>query len=84
MFATFNLAAFETAHQDARHDLAQQLDQICCDTGFLVLEGHGVDPAVVSGIWDAAQDFFAQSADHKQSVAPPYQGYPYGYLGPDA
>lgn len=83
-FATFDLAAFEAAHQDARHETAAQLDQICRDTGFLVLEGHGVDPSVISGIWQAAQAFFAQDAEAKQTVAPPFQGYPYGYLGPDA
>lgn len=84
MFARFDLAQFETAHQDARHDLAQELDQICRDTGFLVLEGHGVDPDVIANVWTAAQGFFAQEALVKQQVAPPYQGYPYGYLGPDA
>ncbi|MDP5085749.1 MAG: isopenicillin N synthase family oxygenase [Yoonia sp.] len=84
MFARFDLAAFEGAHQDARHALARDLDLICRDTGFLVLEGHGVDPLVISGVWKAAQAFFAQDAAAKQAVAPPYQGYPYGYLGPDA
>jgi isopenicillin N synthase-like dioxygenase len=44
MFPRFDLAAFEGAHQDARHALARDLDLICRDTGFLVLEGHGVDP----------------------------------------
>lgn len=84
MFPRFDLAAFESAHQDERHDLARDLDLICRDTGFLVLEGHGVDPAVISGVWEAAQAFFALDATAKQAVSPPYQGYPYGYLGPDA
>lgn len=83
-FPRFDLAAFEAAHQDARQDLAAQLDRICRDTGFLVLEGHGVDPALISNVWAASQHFFAQDLDQKQGVAPPYQGYPYGYLGPDA
>ena len=83
-FPRFDLAAFETANQEARIGLARQLDHICRDTGFLVLEGHGVAPDVIANVWDAAQAFFAQMPDAKQSVAPPYQGYPYGYLGPDA
>lgn len=84
MFARFDLSAFEAAHHDARHDLARELDDICRRTGFLVLEGHGVDRSVIANIWSAAARFFAQDAARKQAVAPPYQGYPYGYLGPDA
>ena len=83
-FPRFDLAAFESAHQDARHDLARALDHICRDTGFLVLEGHGVPTAVTDAVWQAAQAFFAQGPNAKQSLTPPYQGYPYGYLGPDA
>lgn len=83
-FPTFDLAAFEGANQDTRHDMATRLDQICRETGFLVLERHGVDPDVIDNVWQAAAAFFAQDAHVKQAVAPPYQGYPYGYLGPDA
>ena len=84
MFPRFDLAAFETADQQTRNALARDLDRICRETGFLVLEGHGVAPDVIADVWQAAQTFFAQDAAAKQSVAPPYQGYPYGYLGPDA
>ncbi|MEO0904505.1 MAG: 2OG-Fe(II) oxygenase family protein [Pseudomonadota bacterium] len=83
-FPRFDLAAFERAHQDARRDMARGLDHICRDTGFLVLEGHGVSPDVIADVWQAAEAFFAQPVVAKQAVAPPYQGYPYGYLGPDA
>lgn len=83
-FPRFDLAAFEGAHQGARHDLARKLDHICRDTGFLVLEGHGVEQGVIDDVWSAAAAFFAQEPAQKQAVAPPYQGYPYGYLGPDA
>ena len=83
-FPTFDLAAFEAATGDSRAELAADLDRICRETGFLMLEGHGVDSVVIGGVWDAAWAFFAQPSDAKQDVAPPYQGYPYGYLGPDA
>ncbi len=82
-FARFDLAAFEAATADDRAARAADLDRICRDTGFLVLDGHGVDPAVIAAVWTAAQAFFAQDAAAKQAVSPPYQGYPYGYLGPD-
>lgn len=82
-FRSFDLAAFETATGASRRDLASQLDDICRDTGFLVLTGHGVAPDVIANVWSAAAAFFAQDADTKQQVAAPYAGYPYGYLGPD-
>lgn len=84
MFPRFDLAAFEGADPTERQDIARELDRICRDTGFLVLEGHGVAPGVIADVWEAARAFFAQDAAAKHSVAPPYQGYPYGYLGPDA
>ena len=83
-FPVFDLAAFEGAHQDARHAEAAKLDKICRETGFLVLTGHGVQDDTIQNAWRAAATFFAQSAPAIQAVAPPYQGYPYGYLGPDA
>ncbi len=83
-FPVFDLAVFEAARQDARHDMASDLDRICRDTGFLVLRGHGVDQSVIDAVWTAADAFFQQDLAQKRAVAPPYQGYPYGYLGPDA
>ncbi len=59
------------------------VDRICRETGFLVLEGHGVPDTVIRDIWAAADAFFGQSPDAKQAVKAPYPGYPYGYLGPD-
>ncbi|WP_373636708.1 isopenicillin N synthase family dioxygenase [Yoonia sp. BS5-3] len=83
-FPSFDLTAFETATGEARAGLALRLDEICRSIGFLVLRGHGVDPQVIDDVWQAVGEFFAQDPDAKGQVAPPYQGYPYGYLGPNA
>lgn len=80
----FDLHQFETARPDDRTHLAGKLDAICKDTGFLVLTGHGISSEVINAIWGATQTFFDQSAEQKQTLAPPFQGYPYGYLGPDS
>lgn len=79
MFERFNLAAFETDPS-----IASDVDRICRETGFLILEGHGVSQDVIDGVWAAAQGFFAQDAKAKAVVRAPYAGYPYGYLGPDS
>jgi isopenicillin N synthase-like dioxygenase len=83
-FASFDLAAFEAAKDKERRVRAREIDEICCTTGFLVLQNHGIPDAVIQGIWTAAQAFFAQSPAQKHRVAAPYAGYPYGYLGPNA
>lgn len=80
--ATFDLAAFEAATGKARAVAAARLDGICRDTGFLILTGHGVPDATVAGIWDAVNGFFAQSSEQKAKVAPPFDGAPYGWIGP--
>ena len=78
-FQHINLA---TAENDPA--LAKLVDGICRETGFLVLEGHGVKADVIENLWAAANQFFAQSSEVKQRVKAPYAGYPYGYLGSNA
>ena len=78
-FPRFDLSAFEAGQADA-----SEVDKICRDLGFLVLEGHGVPDQVIADVWAAARAFFAQDAADKQAVKAPYAGYPYGYLGPES
>jgi isopenicillin N synthase-like dioxygenase len=56
---------------------------MCRTTGFLVVSGHGIAPDVITGMWTAANAFFAQDTEAKQAVRPPLDGGPYGYLGPN-
>ncbi|WP_375281370.1 isopenicillin N synthase family dioxygenase [Pseudooctadecabacter sp.] len=80
--ATFDLAAFEASEGAERQRIAAELDQMCRETGFLVLTGHGVPAQVVSGMWAAVHDFFTLDAADKAKVAPPEPGAPYGWIGP--
>ena len=63
--------------------MAQDLDLICQDTGFLLLEDHGVAEHIIAAQWEVVTEFFASSASEKQKVAAPYASYPYGWLGAD-
>ncbi len=83
-FPTFDLAGFEAAGGPERAGRAAELDRICKDTGFLLLQGHGVPADVVGGIWDAVAGFFALPQADKARVAAPYPGYPYGWLAPQS
>lgn len=80
---SFDLATFEAATGADRRALAGALDQMCRTTGFVVLSGHGVAPAIIDDMWDATAAFFAQTPEAKHAVRPPVTGGPYGYLGPN-
>ncbi|MCO6186699.1 isopenicillin N synthase family oxygenase [Rhizobium sp. L1K21] len=81
-FPVFDLGAFESADPAERAKHAAELDRICRETGFLAIANHGVDPQTISNLTSAARAFFDRSPEEKHKVAPPYPGYPYGYLGP--
>ena len=82
-FPAFDLGAFEQLEGEARAARAAELDLICREIGFLVLEGYGIDPDVIAAQWAAVGAFFALGPEEKAQVAAPAPGYPYGWLGPD-
>ena len=57
-FPKFNLQEFEKSEGAQRQKLSAQLDNICRDTGFLVLEGHGVPNQIIAAQWKVVSDFF--------------------------
>jgi isopenicillin N synthase-like dioxygenase len=81
-FPIFDLCAFEAAGDQEKKRLGTEVDGICRSTGFLAIANHGVDDAVIEGVWAKTHAFFDRPADVKQRVRAPYAGYPYGYLGP--
>lgn len=80
-FPIFDLGAFEVAGDQEKKRLGAVVDEICRTTGFLAIANHGVDDAVIEGVWAKTHAFFDRPADVKQRVKAPYPGYPYGYLG---
>ena len=82
-FPKFNLQDFEKSKGTQRQKLSIRLDNICRDTGFLVLEGHGISRGTIAAQWKIVSDFFALPNIKKQAVAVPYAGYPYGWIGPN-
>ena len=64
-----------------RFGLRSKLDHILKTSGFLLLTGHNVPEKIISDQWSAVSKFFQQSDENKRSVATPYPGYPYGWIG---
>ncbi len=56
-FAHLDLGGFLQASGEDRAAKARQIDEICRDTGFLVLRNHGVPEAVIANVWAAAAMF---------------------------
>ena len=52
----------------AAEALAERVARTCEDTGFLVLSGHGIDPALPAGCFEAAARFFALPEEVKLSL----------------
>ena len=82
-FPRFNLAHFENSSGVERKKQSEALDKICIETGFLIIEGHGVPKKVINEQWDIVSKFFSSPLDIKREVRVPYSGYPYGWIGPD-
>ena len=82
-FPRFNLEHFENSLGAERKKLSTALDKMCSETGFLVIEGHGVPQKVIDDQWAIVSEFFSSSLEIKKEVKVPYKGYPYGWIGPD-
>lgn len=56
---------------DVERATAQRLDAACRDRGFFLIEGHGVDPARLEALDQAARRFFALPEGAKAEIAMP-------------
>lgn len=82
-FPVFDLGVFEQSDEAGKRRLGRDVDDICRTSGFLAIGNHGVPDATIANAWQRASDFFSQPMDLKQQAKAPYEGYPYGYLGPE-
>ena len=82
-FPIFDLGAFEQADTSAKRVKGREVDHICRSTGFLAISNHGVEKPIIDRAWAAAHAFFSLPVKAKRKAAAPYEGYPYGYLGPE-
>lgn len=75
---TLDIAPFLTGTAEDRSRVAEALDRICVEIGFLVVTGHGVDAALVERVFAANRAFFDLPLAEKSRYAPTngfYRGY---------
>ena len=82
-FPRFNLECFEKSEGLDRRKRSKELDKMCSETGFLLLEGHGVSQKIILDQWTIVSAFFSSPLKIKREVQVPFIGYPYGWIGPD-
>jgi isopenicillin N synthase-like dioxygenase len=66
--------------------VAAAIDNALHRVGFMAVTGHGVDPALVAAMFDAADEFFSLPTSEKMLAAPTDPASPrgYSYLGSTA
>ena len=62
--------------------VAAEVDASLQQAGFILVTGHGVDPALAAAVRTASRDFFAQPLEVKQRYSVPVGGH--GWIGPGA
>ncbi|MEU9882915.1 isopenicillin N synthase family dioxygenase [Streptomyces phaeochromogenes] len=79
---TVDLRPWVSGDPAAREEIARTVDAALQTAGFLLVTGHGVDPALRADIREAARAFFRLPAEVKQPYAVKVGGR--GWLGPGA
>ncbi|WP_392840818.1 isopenicillin N synthase family dioxygenase [Streptomyces sp. LN500] len=79
---TIDLRPWLSGDAGARRETAATVDAALRAAGFLLVTGHGVDPALRTAIRDAARGFFRLPATAKKPYAVKVGGR--GWLGPGA
>lgn len=81
-FPIFDVEKYFKANEIERKKTSKEVDLICKNSGFLAIKNHGVKKSIVDDIWNATETFFSLSSGLKNESKAPFDGYPYGYLGP--
>jgi len=76
-----DIAPFREGDAAARQAVAEAVGRACRDIGFLVIAGHGVDPALVERTRAVSRAFFALPLAEKRRVARPAPHITRGYIG---
>ncbi len=70
---------------EGKEAVAQQVDQICQETGFMVITGHGVSEQLILDMHEMARSFFQLPMEQKLAVqAPAGRGLGYEPVGAGA
>ncbi|MCU1374856.1 MAG: 2OG-Fe(II) oxygenase [Actinomycetia bacterium] len=75
---TVDISPYLAGTDEGKRAVAEAVDAACRSVGFLIITGHGVDPALVQEMRDVSFEFFRLPEDEKLRVKMPsdrYRGY---------
>ncbi len=78
-----DIAPFRNGSAADKAAVALAVDRACRDIGFLVIDGHGVDPALMARTRSVSRAFFDLPLDEKRRVARPAPHVTRGYIALD-
>ena len=79
-----DVAPFQAGPATVKNAIAAKVGQAINDIGFLVITGHGVDPALIAQVQTASNQFFDLPIQEKQRVARPAPDVTRGYIALEA
>ena len=80
MIPAIDLGAFSSGTPAQRKPIAELVDATCRETGFLLIENHGVANAVSDAAWLAARQFFELPLEAKLATKAHDPNCPRGYF----
>ncbi len=78
-----DIAAFRSGGAADKQAVAEAVDRACRDIGFLVIDGHGVDPELMARTRAVSRDFFDLPLQDKRRIARPAPHITRGYIALD-
>ncbi len=79
-----DIAPFRRGDREAREAVAAEVGRAVNDIGFLVITGHGVDPALVAEVQQVSNAFFDLPEEEKRQVLRPAPDVARGYIPMEA
>lgn len=76
-----DITPFRLGSLPERQAVADAVDRACRDIGFLVIGGHGVEPALIDRTRAVSRAFFDLPLDEKRRVSRPAPHITRGYIG---
>jgi isopenicillin N synthase-like dioxygenase len=76
-----DIAPFRTGGLTEKKAVAEQVDRACRDIGFLIIQGHGVPPSLITNMRNVSREFFNLPIEEKKRFARPAMDVLRGYIG---
>lgn len=76
-----DIAEFIGGDAQAKRRVAEAVGQACCDIGFLVITGHGIERSLIEAAYRSSKQFFGLDVTEKMLVGRPEPSHIRGYSG---